>query len=159
MELIKNGDKVSLHYVGYFKDGTIFDSSKERNEPFEFVVGAGQVIPGFETNIIGMKEGEKKKFEINHKDAYGEYRDDLKFAIDKNTISEDIDYEIGTVLTLQNEQDETLYVTVVEINDNTVTLDANHPMAGKDLVFEVEILKVNWKIKINLVNFVILYKI
>jgi|YNPMSStandDraft_1061717.scaffolds.fasta_scaffold00009_70 FKBP-type peptidyl-prolyl cis-trans isomerase 2 len=143
MELIKNGDKVSLHYVGYFKDGTIFDSSKERNEPFEFVVGAGQVIPGFETNIIGMKEGEKKKFEINHKDAYGEYRDDLKFAIDKNTISEDIDYEIGTVLTLQNEQDETLYVTVVEINDNTVTLDANHPMAGKDLVFEVEILKVN----------------
>ena len=159
MELIKNGDKVSLHYVGYFKDGTIFDSSKERNEPFEFVVGAGQVIPGFETNIIGMKEGEKKKFEINHKDAYGEYRDDLKFAIDKNTISEDIDYEIGTVLTLQNEQDETLYVTVVEINDNTVTLDANHPMAGKDLVFEVENLKVNWKIKINLVNFVILYKI
>lgn len=142
-EIVKSGDKVLLHYVGSFKDGTIFDSSVERNEPFEFVVGAGQVIPGFENNIIGMKVGEKKKFEINHNEAYGEYREDLKFSIDKNTISEDIEYEIGTVLTLENDKEETLYVTVVEIGDDKVVLDANHPMAGKDLVFEVEILKIN----------------
>ncbi|MCX8058895.1 MAG: peptidylprolyl isomerase [Spirochaetes bacterium] len=140
---VKIGDKVLLHYVGSFKDGTIFDSSRERNEPFEFIVGGGQVIPGFENNIVGMKVGEKKRFEVSHNDAYGDYREDLKFSIDKNSISEDIEYEIGTVLTLENDKEETLYVTVVEIGEDKVVLDANHPMAGKDLVFEVEIVKIN----------------
>jgi len=142
MIIAKNGDKVSVHYVGTLSDGSVFDSSRERNEVFEFTLGAHQVIPGFENGVMGMSPGEKKVLEIPFKDAYGEYRDELIFNVNKNDISNDVEYELGTVLTLKNDQDETMMVVVSGINDDSIVLDANHPMAGKDLTFEVELLSI-----------------
>lgn len=137
---IKRGDKVKVHYTGKFEDGQIFDSSLNR-QPLEFVIGAGQVIQGFEEQLIGMEIGEKKSFVIPFEKAYGPIREDLKFSVQRNMLPEDV--SIGDLLEVHQPDGNVFVVRVDEISDTVATLDANHPLAGKNLVFEVEIIAIN----------------
>jgi len=134
-------DKVKVHYSGTLSDGTIFDSSLER-EPFEFTIGQGMVVPGFENGIVGMNEGETKTVSISADDAYGPYKDDLVGVIDKSRIPEDIDLDVGMVLQMRSPEGGITNVTVAEISDAGVTIDLNHPLAGKDLIFEIKLMEV-----------------
>jgi len=134
-------DKVKVHYKGSLQDGTVFDSSEER-QPLEFVIGHGTVIPGFEKGVIGMCEGDTKVISIEAEDAYGAYRDDLVGVIDRSRIPDDIDLEIGMVLQVRSPEGGVTNVTVSRITDTNVTLDLNHPLAGKELLFEVRLLEV-----------------
>ena len=134
-------DKVKVHYKGSLQDGTVFDSSEER-QPLEFVIGHGTVIPGFEKGVIGMCEGDTKVISIEAEDTYGAYRDDLVGVIDRSRIPDDIDLEIGMVLQVRSPEGGVTNVTVSRITDTNVTLDLNHPLAGKELLFEVRLLEV-----------------
>lgn len=141
MEKVENGKNVILNYTGKFDDGTVFDSSLfEGREPLKTVLGQGNLIPGFEKNIVGLNVGDKKNFTIEPVDGYGEYLDGLVTVIPRDRIPESA--KVGDVLKSESERG-TINVMVKEINDEGVKIDANHPMAGKKLSFEVEILDVN----------------
>jgi peptidylprolyl isomerase len=141
MAQAKKGDKVKVHYKGMLKDGTVFDTSYER-EPLEFTLGSNQVIGGFETAVEGMEVGETKKFEINQDEAYGPYRDDLAVEVEKERLPEDLEPEVGMVLQVPTQEGQPVNVTVTDIKDQTITLDGNHPLAGKDLEFEIKLEEV-----------------
>ncbi|MCD6280015.1 MAG: peptidylprolyl isomerase [Deltaproteobacteria bacterium] len=137
----KLGDKVRVHYTGLLDDGTVFDTSVGR-EPFDFTIGENTVIPGFENAVVGMKVGDKKTISIPPGDAYGEYLDDLVVVINRSQIPPEIDAEVGMVLQVKSENGTATYVTVTDITDDAVTLDGNHPLAGKSLTFEIELLEI-----------------
>ncbi len=137
----KLGDKVRVHYTGLLDDGTVFDTSVGR-EPFDFTIGENTVIPGFENAVVGMKVGDKKTISISAGDAYGEYMDDLVVVINKSQIPPEIDAEVGMVLQVKSENGSSTYVTVTDITGDSVTLDGNHPLAGKSLTFEIELLEI-----------------
>jgi FKBP-type peptidyl-prolyl cis-trans isomerase 2 len=137
---IKSGDKVKVHYTGMFEDGQVFDSSYGR-QPLEFVVGAGQVIQGFEEEILGLEVGDKKRFTIPYEKAYGPARDDLKFSVQRNVLPEDVN--VGDLLEVHQPDGNFFVVRVEELSDEVAILDANHPLAGKNLVFEVEIIEIS----------------
>lgn len=141
MAEVKAGDTVHLHYTGTLADGTTFDSSEGR-DPLQFVVGSGQIIPGLDTAIPGMAEGDKKKVEIDAENAYGQVNPEMRQAVPRDGIPEDIPLDIGTQLQMQTPDGQAMPVTVVEVEEATVTLDANHPLAGKDLTFDIEVVKV-----------------
>ncbi|RLB07333.1 MAG: peptidylprolyl isomerase [Deltaproteobacteria bacterium] len=141
MAKAKEGDIVKVHYTGKLKDGNVFDSSRD-GEPLELILGAGQVIPGFESAVIGMSPGEVKTFEISAEEAYGPYREELVLEIDKGRVPEDLNLEVGQQLVLRQAQGEVVRVTVTDISEETVTLDANHPLAGEDLIFEVQLVEI-----------------
>ncbi len=139
----KNAGKgVSVHYKGTFDDGTQFDSSYDRGEPLQFVSGTGMMIPGFDKAVVDMEVGQKVNIHIDAKDAYGEYNEDgvLKIEIEELPGSEDL--TVGQSVYLQNEMGGAFPVTVIEKTDSTITLDANHKLAGKALNFEIELLSV-----------------
>ncbi len=136
-----DGSTVRVHYTGKLEDGTVFDSSEGR-DPLEFTIGAGQVIPGFERAVDGMTVGESRAARIEVDDAYGPRRDDLLMEIEREQIPDDIDVEVGSRLQLTNQDGRAVPVTVTEVGDATVTLDANHPLAGEDLQFELELVSV-----------------
>jgi len=138
----KIGDKVKVHYTGKLEDGTVFDSSRE-GEPLEFTIGSGEIIPGFEEQIIGMEEGEKKTFTIPPEKAYGPHREELIIEVRKEEFPPDITPEVGQHLQLRQPDGHVFYVVVTDVQEDSVTLDANHPLAGKDLVFDVELLEVS----------------
>ena len=141
MKKVENGKNVVLNYTGKYNDGTIFDSSLfEGREPLKTILGQGNLIPGFEKNILGLSVGEKINFTINPIDGYGEYLDGLVTVIPKNRIPESA--KVGDVLKSEGERG-IINVIVKEITNDGVKIDANHPMAGKKLSFEVEILDVN----------------
>ena len=142
MSTAKAGDAVRIHYTGRLNDGTVFDSSDGR-EPLGFTLGSGEVIPGFDQGVAGMDVGETKTIEIPAEEAYGAYRDDLALQVPRDQFPEDIAPEVGQQLQLGMADGGTLSVVVTEINDETVTLDANHPLAGKDLTFDLELVRVN----------------
>lgn len=134
------GDRVQVHYTGMLSDGTVFDSSKDR-EPLAFVIGDGTMIPGFDEAVRGMRVGEIKTFTIPAAEAYGSYREDLVVVLPLEDLPEDI--EIGQKVPLQNmTSGETVDFTVVEITDTEVTLDGNHRLAGHDLTFEIEMVSI-----------------
>ncbi|MGR3760326.1 FKBP-type peptidyl-prolyl cis-trans isomerase [Roseobacteraceae bacterium NS-SX3] len=139
---VKNGDTVRIHYTGKLTDGTVFDSSEGR-EPLEFTVGTGQVIPGMDAGLEGMEPGGTKTLEIPCAEAYGPLNPDARQAIPREGIPDDIPLEVGTQLQMQSPDGHVLPVTVAEVDESTVTLDANHPLAGKDLVFDIELVSVN----------------
>jgi FKBP-type peptidyl-prolyl cis-trans isomerase 2 len=141
MAQASNGNTVKVHYTGKLADGTVFDSSRER-EPLEFTLGQGQIIPGFEEAVTGMEEGESKVAEIPSDKAYGPHRDELVVEVGKDQFPEDIDPQVGQRLQTQTENGQTVPVVVTEVQDDSVKLDANHPLAGKDLTFEIEIVEV-----------------
>ena len=138
----KNGDTVQVDYTGKLADGTMFDSTADRG-PFEFTLGAGQAIYGFDNAVTGMKVGEKKTVTIPADDAYGQYRDELIIEISPDTLPENVVPEVGQVLRARSPDGRQIMFTVLNISDNgTLTLDANHRLAGKDLTFDIELIKI-----------------
>jgi peptidylprolyl isomerase len=137
----KINDRVKVHYTGSLKDGTVFDSSAKR-DPLEFTIGQGMVIPGFENGIIGMEVGDTKEITIPPDQAYGERKEDLVGVVDRTRLPENVNPEIGMVLQARSPEGETVNVMVTEVTDAGVTLDMNHPLAGKELVFEVNLIEV-----------------
>jgi FKBP-type peptidyl-prolyl cis-trans isomerase 2 len=141
MEQIKNGDSVSVNYTGRLEDGTIFDTSlQEGRTPLTAKLGQGQLIPGFENGLIGMAIGEKKTIEIEPKDAYGDVNEMMIQEVELTQVPEGV--KAGDMLQGQN-QHGPVQVTVKEVKDTTVLLDMNHPLAGKKLIFDLEIVSVN----------------
>ncbi|GGB47230.1 peptidyl-prolyl cis-trans isomerase [Roseibium aquae] len=138
----KTGDKVRLHYTGTLNDGSIFDSSQGR-DPLEFTVGSGQIIPGLDSAIPGMQVGDQKTVTIECKDAYGPHDPNAQQAVPRAQIPDGIPLEPGTRLQAQTENGQTMSVVVVAVNDNEVVLDANHPLAGQDLTFDIQLVAVN----------------
>ncbi|CUH89540.1 FKBP-type peptidyl-prolyl cis-trans isomerase SlyD [Phaeobacter sp. CECT 5382] len=141
MTEVKNGDTVKIHYTGTLTDGSVFDSSEGR-DPLEFTVGAGHVIGGMDAGLPGMKVGDKKRLEIAAEDAYGPLNPEARQAIPREGIPDDIPLEVGIQLQMQSPEGHVLPVTVVEVTEATVTLDANHPLAGKDLNFDIELVSI-----------------
>jgi peptidylprolyl isomerase len=139
MSKAKQGDKVKVHYKGFLDDGTVFDSSFDQ-DPLEFIIGNGDIIPGFEKAVIGMEIGETKVIDIAPEDAYGEYNEMARLEVPRSNLPEHINPEIGMVLQLTTPQNTQVLVRVTDINDDIVTLDANHPLAGKNLKFEIQLV-------------------
>lgn len=137
----KTGDTVRVHYTGTLADGTVFDSSEGR-DPLEFTLGAGMVVPGFEKAVLGMVEGEKSTNTIVAAEAYGDHKSELMADVPKDRFPDDLEYEVGTRLQVQSQDGRATAVVVAEINDDSVKLDGNHPLAGKDLTFEIELVEI-----------------
>ncbi|NNE51111.1 MAG: peptidylprolyl isomerase [Sulfitobacter sp.] len=142
MAEVKPGDNVSIHYTGTLLDGSTFDSSEGR-EPLAFEVGSGQIIPGLDEAIPGMEVGDKKMVKIEAANAYGPINPEMRQAVPREGIPADIPLDVGTQLQMQTPEGQALPVTVVEVDEATVTLDANHPLAGKDLQFDIELVSIN----------------
>ena len=138
---IKNGDKVKVHYTGKLKDGTVFDSSVER-EPFEFEIGSGSVIKGFEQNVLTMQIGEKKSFDIPFAEAYGDYLADLVREYPVEALN-GAQVTPGQLIFMQSNDGRQFPCQVKEVNAENILVDFNHPLAGKDLNFELELLAIN----------------
>lgn len=142
MSTVKQGDSVQVHYTGTLANGEKFDSSVGR-EPLEFTVGAGQMIPGFDAGVVGMAVGDKKQIQIAPADGYGEWDESNTIPFPKQNIPPDMVLEVGMQLTLRNDQGQPFPVTVKAILEDAVVLDANHFLAGKDLIFDVEMMAIN----------------
>ena len=140
MTAAKRGDNVKVHYTGRLDDGTVFDSSEGR-EPLSFAVGSGQVIAGFDEAVVGMSVGEKEEVHIPVAKAYGERNDEMVIQTPIEQVPPDLKPELGMRLELGGTQGEILRVVVVEITDTHITLDANPPLAGKDLNFSIELVE------------------
>lgn len=141
MTQVKTGDTVRLHYTGTLTTGETFDSSAGR-DPLEFVVGSGQIIPGLDKAIPGMAVGDTKKVEIPCAEAYGETNPDAVQAIPRAEIPAEIPLETGLQLQMQTPQGQVVPVTVTDVTETEVTLDANHALAGKDLIFDIELVEI-----------------
>ncbi len=142
MSQVKEGDKVKVHYTGTLDDGSVFDSSKER-QPLEFQIGSGQIIPGFEKAVLELNPGDSTRVDIPSAEAYGDVREDMIVNVEREKLPADIDPEVGMQLQLQQPDGNALPVVVSEVSESHVTIDANHPLAGRDLTFEIELLEVN----------------
>ena len=141
MSQVKEGDKIKVHYTGKLEDGSVFDSSDGR-DPLEFEVGAGKIIPGFDAGVRGMAVGDKKTVEIEPGDAYGVHHDRLVAKVKATDFPKDITPRIGQQLQTQDKNGRPVNVRVTEIENGQVTLDANHPLAGKKLIFEIELVEI-----------------
>lgn len=137
----KAGDTVRVHYSGFLDDGTVFDSSLDR-EPFEFTLGQGMVIPGFEDAVVGMDVGETKTVNIPSERAYGPYRDELLVSVERSQVPPDIEPDLGMELQIRTPEGTVTNVTITEMDEESITLDANHPLAGKDLIFEIKLVEI-----------------
>jgi peptidylprolyl isomerase len=141
MQQVKDGDKVKVHYHGKLRSGETFDSSEGR-EPLEFTVGGGQVIKGFDEGVKGMQVGDKRTVEIEVGDAYGEKNEDMIIEFPKAQFPPDMNPEAGMQLMMNNGQGQQFPVVIREIKEETVLLDANHPLAGQDLIFDIELVEI-----------------
>ncbi len=141
MTQVKTGDIVSIHYTGTLSDGSTFDSSSGR-APLEFTVGAGQIIPGLDQAIPGMAVGDTKTVQVPADQAYGQRDPNAQQAVPRADIPADIPLEPGTQLQMQTPTGQIVPVMVAEVTETEVTLDANHPLAGKDLTFDVEVVEI-----------------
>jgi peptidylprolyl isomerase len=141
MKKAKKGDSVKAHYTGKLDDGTVFDSSRDRG-PLEFSVGQSQVIKGFEDAVIGMSEGESKTVTVAPEEAYGSRREDLVITLKRSQIPPGIELREGLHLQMRQQDGTVFNVMVSGLSEDQVTLDANHPLAGKDLTFEIEVVEI-----------------
>ncbi|WP_305969463.1 MULTISPECIES: FKBP-type peptidyl-prolyl cis-trans isomerase [unclassified Mameliella] len=141
MTQVKTGDTVRIHYTGTLTDGSTFDSSQGR-DPLEFTVGSGQIIPGLDKAIPGMEVGDKKTVQVPAEDAYGDTNPEARQDVPRSEIPDDIPLDLGTQLQVQAQGGQVLPVTVVAVTEEVVTLDANHPLAGKDLTFDIELVEI-----------------
>ncbi len=137
----KVGDTVSIHYTGKLNDGTVFDSSLER-DPLQFSIGGQQVIPGFEQAVIGMTPGESKTQAIPCDQAYGPHHGDMVVTVERQQIPSDFELEVGQQLQIRNQEGQAIPVMVSDIVDDQVTLDGNHPLAGEDLTFDIQLVSI-----------------
>ena len=141
MSVAKTNDKVKVHYTGKLNSGEVFDSSEGR-QPIEFTLGSGQVIPGFDKGIEGMTVGNEKLIEIPCAEAYGEVREELIQAIPREQLPSDIEPEKGMSLTSKTPDGHEISLIVTEVADDSITVDANHPLAGQDLTFDVKLVEI-----------------
>ena len=137
----QQGSIVKVHYTGSLSDGEVFDSS-EGAEPLEFQIGSGQVIPGFELAITGMAEGESKKFTIPSQEAYGEREESMMVTFPLSNLPEGFEPEIGAQIDLEDEDGTQIPAMVIDVDDEKIMLDANHPLAGEDLTFEITVVSI-----------------
>ena len=139
MSTVQNGNTVTIHYTGTLNDGSEFDSSVGR-DPLSFEVGSGQVIPGFDSAVLGMEEGESKTFTLTSDEAYGPSNPAAIQIVEKTNFPEDFEINVGQSVTGQNGDGQMFNATIVSEQDDTVTLDFNHPLAGKDLTFDIQLV-------------------
>ena len=142
MSAAKKGDKVQVHYKGTLTDGSVFDSSEGR-EPLEFELGTGQVIPGFENAVEGMTVGEEKTVNIPVDEAYGPHHPEMMLDVERTQLPPDMEPQVGLMLQVTTEQGQVAHMTIAEVGETTIKLDGNHPLAGKDLTFELNLVKIN----------------
>lgn len=138
---VRENNTVKVHYVGKLSDGQVFDTS-EGKEPLEFTLGQGKLIPGFEKGLIDMKLNEKKTITILQEDAYGESRQDLIQEVDKSQLPEDITPEVGMGLVSKSSDGNEMNLLIVEVKEGTIVIDGNHPLAGKELIFDLEVVDI-----------------
>ena len=141
MARAKKGDKVKVHYTGTLDDGSVFDSSRKR-DPFQFIIGENQVISGFEDAVIGMNPDETKTVKVAAENAYGPHLEEMVVALERDQFPEDLQPEVGQQLQVRRADDRNLIVRVTDVTETHVTLDANHPLAGEDLMFEIELVEI-----------------
>jgi len=141
MTQAKHGDTVKIHYTGKLPDGTVFDTSRSRH-PLQFTIGKGQVIAGFEQAVIGMKTGASRTTTIPVDLAYGPRRDDRIVTMDRGQLPPGLDPQVGQRLELTQTDDQTILGTVTAVTGTSMTLDANHPLAGKELTFDIELIAI-----------------
>ena len=141
MSKVKDGDTVKVHYTGKLENGDVFDSSRER-EPFEFTLGNKAVIPGFEKGVIGMGVGDTKTIEILPEEAYGAKQDELVVEVQKTELPDDITPTIGQRLQIKQQDGNPFVVSITDLTEVSITLDANHPLAGYTLFFDVELVDI-----------------
>jgi peptidylprolyl isomerase len=142
MQQVKKGDTVKIHYHGKLTDGTTFDSSEGR-EPLEFEVGGGMVIPGFDAGVTGMSVGEKKTINIPAEEAYGDKQEEMIMEFPKDRFPDDMVPQVGMQLNMSNGQGQNFPVVIVDVKEDVVILDANHPLAGEELVFDLELVEIS----------------
>ena len=142
MSIAKNGDKVKVHYVGTLKDGTEFDNSRTRGEGLEFTIGDGRLLKGFNDTVDGLKIGETKKIDLVAKEAYGEYMDNAIITVNKNEFPKDMEFVMEGIVQGQDNQGRPIQGQIVNIKEDEVELNMNHPLAGEDLAFEIELLEI-----------------
>ena len=141
MAQAKAGDKVSVHFTGSLEDGSIFGST-QKEEPFEFIIGQKNVLPGFEDAVIGMMEGDNKTISLSPEDAYGHYREDLVFVFERSEFPPDINLEIGKRLQVRLKDESTALVIIKDMTEDSVILDANDPLAGQAITFKIKLVKI-----------------
>ncbi|HEY8398962.1 MAG TPA: peptidylprolyl isomerase [Flavihumibacter sp.] len=141
MQQVQSGDTVKVHYHGRLTDGTTFDSSEGR-DPLEFQVGSGMVIAGFDNGVLGMLVGDKKTVHIPVDEAYGPKNPDMIIEFPREQVPADMPLEVGMRLNLNNSQGQVVPVVISEIQEAAIILDANHPLAGEDLVFDIELVEI-----------------
>jgi peptidylprolyl isomerase len=142
MKQVSTGDNVKVHYKGTFDDGTVFDSSLDC-DPLEFTIGGCQVIPGFEEAVMGMRKGETKITRIAPDKAYGPHNEEMVVVFGRDQLPADLQPSIGQVLRFRRNDGYIIEVTVVDMSDTNVTFDGNHPLAGKELIFEIQLMEIN----------------
>ena len=139
--IANDGNTVKVHYTGTLEDGTVFDTSVE-HEPLEFTLGEGTLIPGFEEAVRGMQVGQSKTVLIPVEEAYGPHSDDLVLVVGRTQLPEGMDPQVGQQLQMQQANGGMTVVVVTDVSETTITVDANHPLAGKDLTFEIELIEI-----------------
>jgi FKBP-type peptidyl-prolyl cis-trans isomerase 2 len=142
MTQAKEGDTVKVHYTGTLEDGTVFDSSRKR-DPLEFTIGDGNIIPGFEEAVVGMVEGESKTIAIPPEEAYGMHQDEMVMSVGRDQLPPDLKPEIGQQLQSRQSDGQIAVFLVTEVDETSITVDANHPLAGKELTFEIELMEIS----------------
>jgi peptidylprolyl isomerase len=141
MEQAKTGDTVKVHYTGRLDDGTEFDSSNGRS-PLEFTIGEGDLIPSFEQAIVGMAPGEIKTITVEADSAYGPYREEMVLVVERDQFPPHIEPQVGQQFEIRQANNQTFDVVVTDVSNSSVTLDANHPLAGEDLIFDIELVEI-----------------
>ncbi len=141
MEQIKNGDKIKIHYTGRLENGTVFDSSMEK-EPIEVKVGEGKIISGLEEALVGMSTGETKTVKLKADEAYGPYRDDMVLTVNREELPENLDPQVGQQLQISKPEGPVFNVRVTDASESSVTLDGNHFLAGKDIIFDLKVVEI-----------------
>lgn len=142
MSQAEKGSKVKVHYTGTLSDETVFDSSREREEPMEFTVGEGEIIQGFDEAVEGMEEGETKKVTIPSDKAYGARNEEAILSVPRSKLPEDLTPEEGMQLEASQQDGEKQILLITEVKDEEIVVDANHPLAGQDLIFDIELMEV-----------------
>jgi len=137
----ENGDIVKVHYTGKLENGMIFDTSAKRG-PLRFTIGDGQLIPGFEQAVVGMKLGESKSVKVPADKAYGPHCEEMVLVVDQNQLPKHLKLEVGQQLQIPQKDGNKTLVTVTNVSESSVTLDANHPLAGKDLTFDIQLVEI-----------------
>lgn len=141
MTQAKQGDAVRVHYTGRLDDGEVFSTSVGQ-VPLEFTIGDGRILPGFEQAVVGMSPGESRTVAIPADQAYGPYDEEMVLEVDRSQIPAHIEPEVGDELRIRRQDGETFAVSVIAVSESSVTLDANHPLAGKDLTFDIQLVEI-----------------